>query len=181
MIEPMAWMERRFEFDAPVGVFPSLVERLRGTPARAADLVAGCPEDVLAARPDGKWSVKEHLGHLADLATLDEKRLAEFLRRVEVLSAADVENRATEEANHRQSPIANILKKLRQGRMELTGKLDTLGEEEVSITALHPRLKKPMRLLDWVYFVAEHDDHHLAKARYTMLRMGTPATRSRGR
>jgi uncharacterized damage-inducible protein DinB len=181
MIEPMPWTERRFAFDAPVGAFPSLVERLHGTPARAADLVAGCPDDVLAARLDGKWSVKEHLGHLADLATLDEKRLAEFLRRVEVLSAADVENRATEEANHRQAPIASILKKLREGRMELTGKLEALTLEEVSITALHPRLKKPMRLLDWVYFVAEHDDHHLAKARYTMLRAGARATRSGSR
>jgi hypothetical protein len=28
--------------------------------------------------------------------------------------------------------------------------------------ALHPRLKTPMRLVDHLYFVAEHDDHHLA-------------------
>lgn len=27
---------------------------------------------------------------------------------------------------------------------------------------LHPRLKQPMRLVDHLYFVAEHDDHHLA-------------------
>jgi hypothetical protein len=29
-------------------------------------------------------------------------------------------------------------------------------------TALHPRLKRPMRLVDLCFFVAEHDDHHLA-------------------
>jgi hypothetical protein len=29
-------------------------------------------------------------------------------------------------------------------------------------SALHPRLKTPMRLLDLAFFVAEHDDHHLA-------------------
>jgi hypothetical protein len=28
---------------------------------------------------------------------------------------------------------------------------------------LHPRLKQPMRLVDHLYFVAEHDDHHLAR------------------
>jgi hypothetical protein len=28
---------------------------------------------------------------------------------------------------------------------------------------LHPRLKKPMRLVDHLHFAAEHDDHHLAK------------------
>jgi hypothetical protein len=27
----------------------------------------------------------------------------------------------------------------------------------------HPRLKTPMRLVDHLYFVAEHDDHHLAR------------------
>jgi hypothetical protein len=27
---------------------------------------------------------------------------------------------------------------------------------------LHPRLKEPMRLVDHLFFVAEHDDHHLA-------------------
>jgi len=30
-------------------------------------------------------------------------------------------------------------------------------------TSLHPRLKQPMRLVDHLHFVAEHDDHHLAK------------------
>jgi len=29
-------------------------------------------------------------------------------------------------------------------------------------TAWHPRLKVRMRLVDLAYFVAEHDDHHLA-------------------
>jgi hypothetical protein len=28
---------------------------------------------------------------------------------------------------------------------------------------LHPRLKQPMRLVDHLYFVAEHDDYHLAR------------------
>ena len=30
-------------------------------------------------------------------------------------------------------------------------------------TALHPRLETPMRMMDLFYFVAEHDDHHLAR------------------
>jgi|GEM_PF-4393916 len=32
-------------------------------------------------------------------------------------------------------------------------------------TALHPRLKTPMRIVDLAYFVAEHDDHHLSRIR----------------
>jgi hypothetical protein len=30
---------------------------------------------------------------------------------------------------------------------------------------MHPRLKQPMRLVDHLFFVAEHDDHHLALIR----------------
>jgi DinB family protein len=174
MIEPIAWMDRKFIFDQPVGVFPALLERLRGTPDRAASLVVGFSEDELGTRATRGWSVKEHLGHLIDLQPLDEQRLCEFLKRAQVLSSADMENRATESANHGQAPIADILTRLRAGRLELVRKLEQLTAGEVAITALHPRLRKPMRLLDWVYFVAEHDDHHLAKARRAMLYCRNP-------
>jgi hypothetical protein len=30
-------------------------------------------------------------------------------------------------------------------------------------TIPHPRMKTPMRLGDHLFFVAEHDDHHLAR------------------
>jgi len=42
-------------------------------------------------------------------------------------------------------------------------KLRDLKEEDVFKSALHPRLKIPMRTIDLFIFVAEHDDHHLAK------------------
>lgn len=174
MIEPIAWMDRTFTFDQPVGVFPALLERLQGTPNRAASLVAGFSEDQLGARTIRGWSVKEHLGHLIDLQPLDKKRLSEFLERTEILSAADTENRLTENANHGQEPIAEILARLRVGRIELVRKLARLTAEEAAISALHPRLQVPMRLLDWVYFVAEHDDHHLAKARQAIRHFRNP-------
>jgi hypothetical protein len=43
---------------------------------------------------------------------------------------------------------------------------DEIGELDASLFARsipHPRLKTPMRLVDHFYFVAEHDDHHLAR------------------
>lgn len=164
MIEPIAWLDRQFTFDLPLGVFPSVLERLRGTPARAAELIHGLAEETLSKRAKGRWSVKEHLGHLIELQPLDERRLREFLRRAKVLSPADPDNRATEDANYRDVAIGDILTRLRVGRHELVGRLEILSEQQVAITALHPRLQKPMRLLDWAYFISEHDDHHLAHA-----------------
>ena len=37
-----------------------------------------------------------------------------------------------------------------------------LPSEVFGRTMLHPRLKQPMRLVDHLFFAAEHDDHHLA-------------------
>lgn len=165
MIPQTAWLDRKFVFDLPIGAFPSLLERVRGTPVRAKELVAGLPEELLATRVNGKWSLKEHLGHLADLEWLDDQRLSEFLNHTEVLSAADIENRATEIADYRSTPIADIIRRLTVGRKALVHRLEYLKEDQVGIIAIHPRLQQPMRLVDWVYFVAEHDDHHLARAR----------------
>ncbi len=41
--------------------------------------------------------------------------------------------------------------------------LDELEEELIFKSALHPRLKTPMRTIDLFLFVADHDDHHLAR------------------
>jgi hypothetical protein len=168
LISQTAWLDRKFVFDLPIGTFPTLLERLRGTPARAKELITGVPDEMLATRVNDKWSVKEHLGHLVDLKALDDRRLNEFLNHAKVLSAADIENRATELADHRRVPVVKIIRRLTAGREGLVRRLELLTEEQVAIVAIHPRLQKPMRLMDWVYFVAEHDDHHLAQARRTI-------------
>jgi hypothetical protein len=165
MIAQTPWLDRDFTFNQAIGAFPPLIERLRGTPGRAKEFVAGLSEGLLAAPVGGKWSVKEHLGHIADLQPLDDRRLSEFLNHAEVLSSADIENRATERANHGIVPIAEIIRRLAARRKEPILRLEVLSQEEVSTCALHPRLQKPMRLMDWIYSLAEHDDHHLALAR----------------
>ena len=36
-----------------------------------------------------------------------------------------------------------------------------MSPAELARTALHPRLRQPMSVVDLCFFVAEHDDHHL--------------------
>jgi DinB superfamily len=165
MINLIPWTQRVFEFGQPIGAFPAILERLRGTPARASEIVAGVPEDVLSNPINEGWSPKEHLGHLVDLESLDSARLQQFLIRTAVLSPADARNLATEEAGHGRVPVQQILRRMRTGRDALVGKLERLTEGDVAIAALHPRLQRQMRIVDWAWFVAEHDDHHLASAR----------------
>jgi len=176
MIKPVAWSTRTFTFDLPLGTFSSILERLGGTPARAAELVSGVSEELISRRSNGKWSAKENLGHLGDLQPLDDRRLCEFLAGTPVLSAADPTNSITESASHNRVPIALLLESLRAGRLEWVGKLEALSEDEAARTALHPRLQCSMRLLDWAFFVAEHDDYHLARARQALRDAGQSIT-----
>jgi hypothetical protein len=168
MVEQVRWFERTFDFNQPVGVFPCILERFRGTPARLEDAVRRLDRSVLTTRVNDRWSMQEHAGHLWDLEELGERRLVEFLAHASTLSPADRENRKTFAANHNGRPIAEILSGFRNAREHLTGKLEKLNEAQVAFSSIHPRLGTPMRLIDWVCFMAEHDDHHLARIRGLM-------------
>ena len=157
------WTERSFNFDFPAGLYPELIERLRGTPARVTDRLAGIDPSRLNRRHGDAWSILENIGHLADLDDiLFLVRLDEYGRGVESLQPADMSNRTTEAANHNAKSLGEILDYFRRTRAVLVEKLEHLDPALFSRTAFHPRLKVQMRLADLMFFQAEHDDHHLA-------------------
>ena len=158
----MRWFGRRFSFTEPAGVFPAVLERLRGTPARLEERIHGVTPDVLSTRKDGAWSILEHIGHLGDLEDLWYRRVSDLLAGAETLSEADLTNRRTHEAQHNESSAEVLLARFRLERASLVARLEGMGEPDVVRSALHPRLRQPMRMIDHVLFVAEHDDHHLA-------------------
>jgi len=164
MVERFLWFEREFSFDfLPVWMYPNVLERVRGTPARLEDLVRNARPEILTRRENEKWSIQEHAGHLLDLEPLGMNRLDDYEAGRERLHAADLENRKTHEANHNQNSIENILAAFRAERMEFVRRLDEYDEAFVQRVAVHPRLKKQIRVLDLAYFIAEHDDHHLSR------------------
>jgi hypothetical protein len=159
----LPWTERRFNFDFPVLLYPDVIERVRGTPARLADRVKGLGHETLTRREGGGWSVQENVGHLLDLEPMDAGRLDDYLNGVPTLRAADMANRRTNEAGHNDKPLSAILAGLKAGRDALVARLEALDDADFARTALHPRLQVPMRLVDWLSFVAAHDDYHLAR------------------
>src|SRR5262245_15308317 len=116
MIELIRWFDRNWDLSLPPGAYPAVLERLRGTPARAAALTAGLPEDILSARTGSAWSAKEHLAHLDDLHDLDERRFDQYLARAATLAAADVTNARTNTANHNATSVRHILGRLQAHR-----------------------------------------------------------------
>lgn len=157
------WFERKFEFSFPVELFPNLCARLRGAPARLEEALRGRPHEVLIRKPQEKWSAQEHAGHLLDLEPLWLARVDDYAAAHAQLTAADLTNRKTDDANHNARPLEQILSEFRAARQTLLKHLDQLHPSLFARAIPHPRLKTPMRLVDHLYFVAEHDDHHLAR------------------
>ena len=157
------WFERKFEFSFPVEQYPNLCVRLRGTPARLEEMMGKAAGEALVRKPDGKWSAQEHAGHLLDLESLWMARVEDFWAGGERLTAADLSNRKTDEAGHNRRALQEILGEFRTARMRLLDRVQEFNLEHFTRLMLHPRLKQPMRLVDHLYFAAEHDDHHMAK------------------
>ncbi|HLG94058.1 MAG TPA: DinB family protein, partial [candidate division Zixibacteria bacterium] len=73
------------------------------------------------------------------------------------------QNLKTRGANHNSTSLETILARFRESRKKFLDKLNTFSDEELAKISLHPRLKQPMRVVDMCYFMAEHDDNHLAR------------------
>lgn len=163
MSQLQPWFERRFEFSFPVELYPNLCARLRGTAARLEEVTRGGAKELLVRKPDWKWSAQEHAGHLLDLESLWLARVGDYAAGSAVLTTADLTNQKTHRANHNSRPLEDILREFRAARSELLRSVQASDPELFSRSIPHPRLRTPMRLVDHLYFVAEHDDHHLAR------------------
>ncbi len=168
----VTWTDRTFAFDFHPDIYPELMERLRGTPARLDERVRPLPRNVLTVRDGVKWSIQEQAGHLMDLESLWMGRVEDFTNGADTLRAADMTNRKTHDANHNTQAIEAILAGFRVERLALIKRLESLAPQDFARTALHPRLSQPMRLCDSMFFMAEHDDYHLARITELVQRIG---------
>jgi uncharacterized damage-inducible protein DinB len=172
MIHPARWFDRTFPFDSDPKTFPCVVERLRGTAARIADKLANLAREIVTERYEGRWSIQENVGHLADLEPLWLGGMEDIRAGRDELRPADLDNSATHQADHNSVAVDELLATFRSTRTTLVGMLDDLDEQGVVASAFHPRLRQPKRVIDLATFVADHDDHHLARMHQLAVRVG---------
>jgi hypothetical protein len=163
MPERVKWTERKFNFDFPFEIYPEMIERVRGTPPRLEDRLKSIAPEILTKRDGGRWSIQENAGHLLDLESLVQQRLDEYQAGAPELHAADMSNRKTYSANHNDVPLNMVLSAFRDQRTQTVMRLEGLDAEMFARKSFHPRLKVQMRLVDMLFFQAEHDDFHLAR------------------
>ena len=159
------WTERKFTFDYPTGWLPNILERLHGTAARIKEMTTSLTEEKAELKPVGKWSIKENIGHLADIEELHEGRIDDFIARKTMLRPADMKNEKTHSANHNGKSFHQLVYDFNKKREQFISCLRKLDDETMDFSSLHPRLQTMMRPVDVAFFTAEHDDHHLADIR----------------
>lgn len=169
---PDKWFERLFDFEH-LSVSPQgLLERLRFTPMRLFAQTRNLTTEQRTLQSGGEWSIQENIGHLLDLEPLWYGRIQDILRGEKTLAAADLQNRKTHEAGHNNVPYESLLNEFAEARKKLVRCCEENQVVLSTASALHPRLQKPMRIIDLMYFVAEHDDHHIATINYWIDQLG---------
>ena len=83
------WIYRRWRFDFPAELYPAVLERLRGLPARVDEIVSALTPAHATHTPAQGWSIQQHIGHLADLEALLAQRLDAYEAGAPVLPPAD--------------------------------------------------------------------------------------------
>lgn len=162
-MEQIKWFDRKFDFSTKKNIFPAILERLTGTPARLDEKGRTIPAGLLTVRLYKTWTIKENIGHLTDLEPLWQDRLQDIINGETELRPTDLQNTKTDLAGHNDKPLDDLLRDFRQIRTQTLSILRNLDEQTIFKSALHPRMKTPMRTMDLFLFVAEHDDHHLAR------------------
>lgn len=158
-MESTKWFERAFKFEQDPGMLPFFLERLSFTALRMEHKVRGVAEEKLSKQINNKWSVKQHIGHLAEVDEIALKRITEMVNGTPQLSPAVFEPRN----EYNKMPISEVIEYFRKNREKNISVYNSLDNAKLKKTSLHPRLKVMMNPVDLAMFDAEHDDHHLVK------------------
>src|ERR1044071_2470801 len=105
------WFDRTFAFGVPQAMLPFYLERLEGSIYRIEAKVKGVSDKVLSEKYNGKWSIKQNIGHLAEVDLVSNKRIDEMRSGAATLSPA-----VFEPQDYNPWPIEKVVKFFREAR-----------------------------------------------------------------
>lgn len=164
---PGKWFERKFDFKNLNATPHTVLERIKATPIKIQHRLKNVSESALIKK-EGAWSIKENIGHLTDLEPIWTGRIKDILDKKEYLREIDLSNKKTEEANHNSQKLQDLITNFSSERKRLVEIAENNFSDFLKLQSIHPRLGIKMRMIDLLYFVAEHDDHHLATINYLL-------------
>ena len=147
------WFERKFPTIEDSSLLLDIIERLEGTGLRIEHKLHNSGSAYLQSTANNKWSIKKQIGHLG---------IKQIKAGESDLKAADLSNKKTEEAAHDAKKVKELIADFSLQRTQMITELRACTSDQLNNASKHPRLGTPMKLVDLAFFVAEHDDHHLA-------------------
>jgi N-acetylglutamate synthase-like GNAT family acetyltransferase/uncharacterized damage-inducible protein DinB len=158
---PIPWLQRSFKEQWEPQMAQVFAKQLQSHTGRLHVLLTPISQTQVLLAPHGKWNVMKHLGHLLLMEKLWQDRLDDLFHGLEVLRPADISNAATEAANFGESTVEEVLQAFTEQRNQTLQKFQEAEKVVKERYALHPRLQVKMGLAEQLYFVREHDLHHM--------------------
>jgi uncharacterized damage-inducible protein DinB len=126
----------------------------------ALEKLAALAEDKANhAYADGKWTVKEVLGHVADAERVFSYRLTRIARGDNTPLAGFDENAWAKAAPHARRRIAEVVDELIAVRRSTLALIDSLDEGSIGNTGVANNNPVSARAICWI--MAGHSKHHL--------------------
>lgn len=163
MKHKLSWFNRKFDFNFPSAIFREIIVRLEFASLEIEHAFQEVEDSIMKSRFQDSWSMLENVGHLAVLEPLWIGRVEDILARKPIMQQADLTNQATHDARFNDQSVRSVLDSFKNLRSTFLDCLRRIDSSQWAAASEHPRLKTPMRVVDLCYFVAEHDEYHLAR------------------
>jgi DinB superfamily len=132
------------------------------SPDQIATAVSGLSPKVLRYKPSpNRWCVLEILGHLADVEVIYGYRLRQMLADTNPVIAPIDQDAWARNLNYLDSPSSDLVAFYRLARHHNLRLLRSLKDSDLSKSAFHPELQRPVTVSELVEKMAGHGASHL--------------------
>jgi uncharacterized damage-inducible protein DinB len=125
------------------------------------NLLNGVGEDLAEIKPEGKWSIKEHVGHLLTIESLWIARLDDFAMGKATLRPWNGTNADTDAGEFNKQRLAKIFEDFESIRTAHVKMIEFYLPKQDDLSSFHEGKQIKMTLRDHLEVMANHDLQHI--------------------
>lgn len=142
-------------------LYSSLTCRLKTQHLALAEIVKHIDEQRLNRQPEpGKWSIKDHIAHLASYQPVFIGRIYQILKGDTPTFAAYRADDEPDFLHARDLQLAELLNKLNGNRRQILELITNLPDDELTLKGTHLKYGS-LTITEWTEFFLLHEAHHL--------------------
>lgn len=142
-----------------------LLNELESFPKALSEHLLGLDKSLLVTKPQGKWSIQEHAGHLLAIESLWIARLDDFMLNHDTLRPWNGTNEETDQAQFNLQHLPQILGDFEAIRTAHCRMIRSSMEKLHGVACVHPRTGEPVSFTQHLQFMHKHDLTHLQTIR----------------